>query len=257
MENLQTLQQLYIDPLRSRARGRRELLHRQRVRQIQQSESEHAEQRLKLKDSADEATRDPYIWATKYTKTSNPHWVEEGRESAFEPFPSYEEYPHLYDLFELLKSERIYFFEKSRDMMVSWGCVAYLTNRAMVVPAREVLFQTQKEKKVRQLIKYARCLYEQQPQWLKDAFPLGAEQSNLALTFAHGGGVYGIPGGADQIRLYHPWAYLNDESSFQADAGECFNESLSAVSGLIVFNSSAGPGWFSDVRHDVILDAEE
>jgi hypothetical protein len=46
--------------------------------------------------------------------------------------------------FELLGAERIHFIEKSRDMMVSWGCVAFLTNRAMVVPAREVLFQTQK-----------------------------------------------------------------------------------------------------------------
>ena len=183
--------------------------------------------------------------------------MEEGRVSAYEPFPPYEEYPHLFDLFELLPAERVHFFEKSRDMMLTWGCVAYLTNKAMVVPAREVLFQTQKEKKVKQLIKYARCLYEQQPQWLKDTFPLGREQSSLALTFAHGGGVYGIPGGADQIRSYHPWGYLNDESSFQPDAGDCYNEALSAVAGLIIFNSSAGPGWFADVRNDVILDTEE
>jgi hypothetical protein len=204
-----------------------------------------------------EATSDPYRWVTNYTETYNPHWVEEGRSGPYEKFPSYEEYPYLLELFELLDAERIHFIEKSRDMMLTWGCVAFLTNKAMTVPAREVLLQTQKIDKVKQLIKYARCLYEQQPQWLRDAFPLGKHQSDLRLNFAHGGSVIGIPGGADQIRSYHPWGYLNDESSFQPDAGECYNEALSAVSGSIVFNSSAGPGWFADVRHDVVLQAEE
>jgi len=223
----------------------------ERLEEAQQHKQDAAKRR-KLLDQAGEATRDPYVWATEYTQTYNPHWVEEGRQSAYESFPPFEEYPHIYDLFLAFSLERIHFIEKSRDLMVSWACVAYLTNRAMIVPAREVLFQTQKEKKVKQLIKYARCLYERQPQWLRDAFPLGRHQSDLVLSFAHGGAIYGIPGGANQIRSYHPWGYLNDESSFQPDAGECYNEALSAVAGLIIFNSSAGPGWFADVRHDVI-----
>jgi len=141
--------------------------------------------------------------------------------------------------------------------MISWGCVAYLTNKAMIVPAREVLFQTLKIDKVKQLIKYARTLYERQPQWLKDAFPLAPRQSDLALRFAHGGGVFGIARGAGQIRGYHPWGYLLDEASFVPDAGECYNEALSVASGSIILNSSAGPGWFADVRHGVVLNAEE
>ena len=166
-----------------------------------------------------------------------------------------EEYPHIYDLFLAFSLERIHFIEKSRDLMVTWACVAYLTCRTMTVAAREVLMQTQKAEKVKQLIKYAKCLYRTQPQWLQDAYPLSKpidSQADNALVFAHGGAIIGIPGGANQIRSYHPWGYLNDESSFQPDAGECYNEALSAVSGKIIFNSSAGPGWFADVRHDVI-----
>ena len=204
-----------------------------------------------------EATSDPYIWATQYTETYNPHWVEEGRPSAYEKFPPFEEYPHLYELFQALPLERIHFIEKSRDMMISWACVAFLTNKAMTVPAREVLFQTQKMEKVKQLMKYARCLYERQPKWLKDAFPLERHQSALALRFAHGGGVFGIPGGANQIRSYHPWGYLLDEASFVPDAGDCYNEALSVVSGSIILNSSAGPGWFADVRHGIIRNEED
>lgn len=204
-----------------------------------------------------EATRDPYVWVTQFTETYNPHWVEEGRSSPFEKFPSAEEYPHLPHVFEMLGSERIWFFEKSRDLMLTWACVAFLTNKAMIVLGREVLLQTQKLDKVKQLIKYARCLYDRQPQWLRDAFPLAKHQSDLALRFAHGGAVFGIAGGANQIRSYHPWGYLLDEAAFVPDAGDCYNEALSVVSGSIILNSSAGPGWFADVVHDVISNAEE
>jgi hypothetical protein len=207
-----------------------------------------------------EATSDPYVWATQYTKTYNEHWQEEGRPSPYEPFPGPDVYPHLPYVFAAIHLERIMLFEKSRDMMLSWACVAYFTFQAMTVPQRGVMFQTQKADKAKQLVRYAKCLYEHQPTWLQEAFPLTKPlrlQPKLELHFAHGGSVIGIPGGADQIRSYHPWGYLNDESSFQPDAGECYSEALSVVKGKIVFNSSAGPGWYADFRNDIVRDAED
>jgi hypothetical protein len=204
-----------------------------------------------------EATSDTYRWVTQHTKTYNEHWQEEGRPSPYEPFPPEEYFGHLFELFDL---ERIVWIEKSRDLMVSWACVAYFTLHAMIVPQRGVLFQTQKAAKVVQLINYAKCLYEHQDECVKAAFPLSKgmrAQPKDSLTFAHGGYLRGLPGGADQIRSYHPWGYLNDESSFQADAGECYNQALSVVKGKIIFNSSAGPGWFADARHDVIRNPED
>ena len=206
---------------------------------------------------AQEATTDPYLWVTTYTETFNEHWVEEGRPTPYEPFPAL---PYFPALFELFQAERIVWIEKSRDMMVSWACVAYLTLQAMRVPERGVLFQTQKEDKAIQLVRYAKCLYECQPQWLREAYPLAKplrSQPELSLKFAHGGNVAGIPGGADQIRSYHPWGYLNDESSFQPQAGECYNEALSAVKGKIILNSSAGPGWYADARRDIIRNSDD
>lgn len=201
---------------------------------------------------AEVATHDPYEWVTRYTETFNEHWVEEGRPSPYEPFP---QWPYFPTLFEIFQRERIIWLEKSRDMMVSWVCVAYLTCEAMKVPFRGVVFQTQKEDKVIQLIDYAKCLYRRQPQWLQEAYPLTKpmdSQPQLSLEFAHGGYVEGIPGGANQIRSKHPWGYLNDESSFQPESGECYNEALSAVKGKIIFNSSAGPGWYADARRGIV-----
>lgn len=183
--------------------------------------------------------------------------MEEGRPGPYEPFPQ-DEYFEV--VFDVMKYERISWFEKSRDMMLSWACVAFLTCNAMRVPHRGVLFQCQKDDKVIQLIDYAKCLYDQQDDWLKESYPLTKAsqlQGSHELEFVHGGYVVGIPGGADQIRSYHPWGYLNDESSFQPDAGECYNEALAAVKGKVIFNSSAGPGWFADARRDIVRSEDE
>ncbi len=201
--------------------------------------------------------RDTYTWVTEYTQTYNEHWLVEGRPTPYEPFPKYQ---YMEEVCVINDLERIIWWEKSRDMMLTWACVAYLTLKAMTRPECGVLFQTQKEDKAIQLVEYAKCLYDRQPDFLREAFPLTKptkDQPALSLEFKHGGYISGIPGGADQIRSYHPWGYLNDESSFQPEAGECYNEALSAVKGKIIFNSSAGPGWYADARHDIIRNGAD
>lgn len=227
-------------------------------RRIDALQSESIDNRSRADVRLQEALSDPYRWATEYTQTYNEHWAEEGRPSPYEPFPR--RLPHIKPLFELFELERITWVVKSRDMMVSWACVAYLSWKAMTIPMCGVVLQTQKEKKVIQLVNYAKCLYRRQPRWLRDAVPLAKRlknQSDLELQFANGSYIAGIPGGADQIRSYHPWGYLNDESSFQPEAGDCYNEALSVVKGKIIFNSSAGPGWYADARRDIVRSEEE
>jgi hypothetical protein len=252
---------LQMDLNRARAAARYERLLRQRRREAELGAQTDAFTKLKLesglKDRSGDATRDTFTWVTQFAKTWNEHWIEEGRPEPYEPFPAY---PYFQDVFDLIDSERVTWFEKSRDLMLSWACVAYLTRQAMTTPYRGVLFQCQKEDKVIQLVEYAKCLYKTQPEWLQQAYPLKKaldKQPELELQFANGSYIAGIPGGSDQIRSYHPWGYLNDESSFQPEAGDCFNEALSVVKGKIIFNSSAGPGWFADARHDVIRNEED
>jgi len=240
------------DPRWARARATWEIQQRQRYRPVEDLEKSRAAASRDIQARAGDATRDAYIWATEHTETYNEHWVEEHRPSPYERFPQYDYFRDLFDTFEC---EQITWIEKSRDLMVSWACVAYLTLNAMRVPHRGVLLQTQKDDKVIQLVEYAKCLYRRQPTWLQDAYPLTKpvdQQPGHSLSFAADGYVVGIPGGADQIRSYHPWGYLNDESSFQPDAGECYNEALSAVRGKVIFNSSAGPSWYADARRDII-----
>lgn len=202
------------------------------------------------------ATKNAYIFTRFHTKTYNQHWKLEGRTSPYEAFP---DKPYFELLFRLLEIERIVWIEKSRDMMISWVCVAFLTLKAMTIPECEVILQTQKEDKAIQLVEYAKCLYQQSDQFIKDAYPVYKPvdaQPKLELRFRSGGRIVGIPGGASQIRSYHPWGYLLDEASFVDEAGECYNEALAAAKGSIILNSSAGPGWYADARRDIIQNAE-
>ena len=199
-----------------------------------------------------EAVRNTLRWVRHHTKTYNPHWKVEGRPSPYEPFPNK---PYFPPLLYALEKERIVWIEKSRDLMISWACVAFLTLKAMTMRECQVLLQTQKLDKAVQLVDYAKCLYDQQDSFLKDAFPLTKptkRMSKYELTFANGSEIVGIPGGADQIRSYHPWGYLLDEAAFVPDAGECYNTALAAAKGSIILNSSAGPGWFADAKRDII-----
>jgi len=71
-----------------------------------------------------DATADTYTWVTEHTETRNEHWVEENRPSPYEKFPKF---PYFQVLFRIFELESIVWTEKSRDLMVSWACVAYLT----------------------------------------------------------------------------------------------------------------------------------
>lgn len=234
--------------------------HERRIERLEEAERKAAaakQSQLAANSRVQQAVQDTFVWATQYTRTYNEHWQDEGRPSPYEPFPPH---PYFKDIFDIFDLERVTWIEKSRDLMVSWACVAYLTLNAMKVARRGVLFQTQTHDKARQLVRYAKQLYRSQPPWLQDAYPLTKpvdQQSDLELHFMNGSSIVGIPGGADQIRSYHPWAYLNDESSFQPEAGECYNQAIAAVKGKIIFNSSAGAGWYSDVRRGIIVTANE
>lgn len=226
------------------------------LRRVAERASQDHVDRQKDKSFVLESIRDTFTWATQHTATYNEHWQVEGRLSPIEPFPRHEYLRHVFDILDL---DRIIWWEKSRDMMLSWACVAYLSLTAMKTPYCGILFQTQKDKKVIQLVEYAKHLYRNQDHRIKAAFPLAKpleRQSEHELHFENGSYIVGVPGGADQIRSYHPWGYLNDESSFQPDAGECYNEALAAVKGKIIFNSSAGHGWYADARRDIVRSEE-
>jgi len=215
------------------------------------------ERKQQLKAERDQAKRiqemvaDPLVWMQKYTETKDSHWREHGALSPYRPFP---DLPYFRPLVEVFQKEPIFFIEKSRNMMLSWLCVGLFTHAAMTTPGIEVLFQSQKEEKAFELVDYAKILYDRQRPELKEAFPLVKKLTSMAdgeLVFAHGSRIIGIPGGADQIRSYHPWGLFMDEAAFMPEAEGCYNNAVPVCKKMIIL-SSAGPGWFADVMTDCV-----
>ena len=209
-----------------------------------------AEQR-KRADEVRAATKNTLTWVTKYTKTFNQFWREQKRPAPWEPFPDWPFFPIV---FEYLEDDtfREKLFEKSRTMMVTWAITAYFTLQCMLVDEREVVVQTMTDDKGSEVITYAKQLYDSQPQWLKDEFPLPKPTDKQpANEFRVGSSVmHVIPSGVGKVRTYHPWGVFSDETAFQPEAGIAYDEARAAGTPKIVLNSTAALSWYFDFTHD-------
>jgi hypothetical protein len=133
--------------------------------------------------------------------------------------------------------------------MISWLTVGCFTHMCMVNPGIEVLFQSHTKDKAAELVEYAKCLYDRQKPALNVAYPLPVATNNqerLELDFGGRSKIIGIPHGSDKIRSYHPWVLFIEEAACVPDAGESYDEAVSACQKIIVV-SSANVGWFESV----------
>lgn len=184
--------------------------------------------------------RDPIYWAQRWTKTENPHYIEQNLEFQA-PIP---DKSYFRPLFSAFAQEDRLFIPKTREMLTSWAVMIWATYRAQWFKA-ECVVQTESEDKAKQLLSYADCLYRNQDPFLKAFHPLASEPSALSIEWAGGGRVFGIPKGETKIRMYHPTLYIMDEAAFLPEAEQCYN-AAHPVAKQIIAISSAGPGWFGD-----------
>jgi hypothetical protein len=188
----------------------------------------------------EQCRRNALYWAQNWTKTENPHYLEQGLEyRARFPKKSYFDV-----LFKYLAANERIFIPKTREMITSWSVMAYATHRAQWFKS-EVVVQTDSEDKAKELVGYAECLYRNQEPWLKARHSLKQPASNLSIEWADGGRVFGIPKGEHKIRMFHPTIYVMDEAAFLPEAEQCYN-AAHPVAKQIIAISSAGPGWFGD-----------
>jgi hypothetical protein len=189
--------------------------------------------------------RDPLYWAQNWTKTENPHYLEQNREFAA-PFPGKSYFKVLFDALAANRDAAVpsIFIPKTREMVTSWSVMVYASHRAQWYRA-DVIVQTESEDKAMELVGYAECLYRYQPDWLRARHLLKKEPSTTEMEWANGGRVLGIPKGVNKIRLYHPTIYIMDEAAFLPEAQQCY-DAAQPVAKQIIAISSAGPGWFGD-----------
>jgi hypothetical protein len=200
--------------------------------------------------------REPLYWLQNHTNTRDEHWQQKGTRS-FARFP---DLPYMPVLFHMLNRARHLFVPKSRDMMVTWAVMGYLVWKCQWFPATSVMVQCQKEEKVCDLVVgrgapgYARTLYDQQDEFLKDLHTLikpSGEMPGDLMTWKNGSSIHGVPRGADQVRQYHPSVMFFDEACFLDEFAESYEAALPVASQIIAV-SSAAPSWFGDICEEAI-----
>lgn len=183
---------------------------------------------------------DPLFWVQNCTLTENPKYLEQGLPFKA-PFPRKSYFRPLFGAF--LTATRL-FVPKTREMLTSWCVMVFCTNRSQWARSFCVV-QTDSEEKAKDLIRYCRILYENQPAWMRQKHALKAEPSQTQIEWADGGRILAIPKGENKIRLFHPTIYVMDEAAFLPEAEQCYN-AAHPVAQQIIAISSAGPGWFGD-----------
>ena len=97
-----------------------------------------------------------------------------------------ERHPTLKWALDLMTSQRRLLIAKSRDLMLSWSMVAYAVWEAQFRAPAEILIQSQTYEKAVALVSgrespgYCRVLWEQQDEFLRDAYPLTKPSAEFA-----------------------------------------------------------------------------
>lgn len=180
----------------------------------------------------------PMLWLTQHTATEDLHWLQKGTPPVA-PFPVKE---YLRVTMQYLLSEETIFIPKSREMMTSWLVCGYISWMCQWMPHIFWILQTEKEDKATQLIDYCRILFNRQPEWMQERNPLVVSNS-VELKRANGSHILAVPQGENQVRLFHPYGYMQDESAFLPEAEQSFN-AVRPVVKQIVAVSSDEVGWF-------------
>lgn len=133
---------------------------------------------------------------------------------------------------------------KSREMVSSWTICLYLGWLCQWRPGTTAVVQTLKETKAEELLRYVAILTENQEPFLQERHKVTRSVA-LEIEWANGSRIFGIPGGENQIRMFHPFCAVFDEMAFMEDAEACYN-AVKPVAKHIIGVSSAHPGWMGD-----------
>lgn len=154
-----------------------------------------------------------------------------------------------------LQSSGILMVEKSRQVMATWLCCAYLLWRAKFRDHQLILVQSKKEEDAANLVFNGEAwvsrisfMETNLPHHLRTVqFPRGASYAQL--RFPNGSRIWGIPEGGDIIRSNTASVIFSDEAAFQPEFGNAFTAALPAIKGggSYVAISSAEPGAFAEL----------
>lgn len=200
---------------------------------------------------------DPLWWLRNYTRTFDQQWQEAGLTGAYNAFP---DYGYLDVVFDFLTrspkviethNTKVRIIPKARKLLLSWAVMGKLVHLAQTKEQQEIVIQSEIETKGIYLVKYAKMLWQNQPEWVREAFPLkrGFKMDDFPMDYfelGNGSSILAIPQGEVKLNTMHPSVHFMDEAAFHEEGRGAYNSSV-AASSFIILVSSAHPGWFHEI----------
>ena len=156
---------------------------------------------------------------------------------------------------QALNHSGLFMTEKSRQVMATWICCAWMLWVAKYQAHRLILVQSKREDDAAALVFtkdpfFARISFMEHhlPAHLRTlTFPKAGAYGHL--YFPNGSHIWAIPEGGDIIRSQTPSIVFSDEAAFQPEFGAALSAALPAIKGggCFVGISSAEPGAFQEL----------
>lgn len=195
------------------------------------------------------------------------------------PFP---QYPYVVALAHILPTTHRLAIQKSRQLLASWICCAFILWLAISRPNSLCFVQSKKEDDAADRLDRIYDIYFRMPEWLRQRFPINLAsgrpgqplhlemhftwQPDDATTFNHDpheiqklvaskvvrSRIRAIPQGGDILRQFTATAIFSDEAAFQEAASESFTAAAPTLApdSYLILVSTANPGFFESVCKD-------
>ena len=118
-------------------------------------------------------------------------------------------------------TERLIVLPKSRQMLASWLVAAYLVAKLLTTNNLLAIYQTKREDDALSFMERCYWIYNRLPAWLRKirAKQTGPKENRYKLEVPKSGSkIWGIPSGADVIRMNTVSIFVSDEVNFQPEA---------------------------------------
>lgn len=102
---------------------------------------------------------------------------------------------------------------KSRQMNMTWELSARILHFTLTTPATENLIVNKKASDSKYIISRMWAIYNNQPDWLKEAFPAEINRAEGRIDTGVGSSAIAMPEGEDPLHGYQPYLVWFDEAS--------------------------------------------
>jgi len=165
-------------------------------------------------------------------------------------FPNWD---FLQEFIHILDIENKIVCNKSRQMMVTWSCLAYILHQAIFRQGTFAILTSRREAEMHELVARTRFMYNNLPSFLK---PTCGTNNKSEIQFPRRNSrILGLPSVENGLRSYNPSIVLMDEAAFITYADSFYVSAKPALGDegkfIIVSTPDLPKGLFYQIVNDV------